>query len=117
MSNQYEIIKLDNEVYDFLIIATSNYNPIENIDKIKKDLSLTNNSLIFDLAFINGVSSNRYIKCDIKENMILPVCSVEKDVGERIKSICRKFYSMNDDIIKKSIIPNPLKFLLKSGMV
>jgi hypothetical protein len=118
MKNNFEIIKLNNEPYDFLIIATSYENPLSHIKEIGKEIHVPRAKLLFDLTLINGTNKNRYIKCEYEadRNQLQPCCVVE-GVNATIKKISQNFLAENEEAVQKSVIPNSLKYLLQSDMV
>lgn len=118
MKGNFEIIKLNNEPYDFLIIATSYENPLSYIKEIVKEMQVQKANLLFDLILINGINKNRYIKCEyeVDENQI-PLCSIVEKVDDSIKKVSQSYFAENEEVVTKSIISNSLKYLLKSGMV
>lgn len=113
-----EILELNNEPFDFLVIATSWENPLSYIQEISKEISRDQAKILFDLTLINGTKSNRYISCDYRagENY-LQSCSLVKDIDECIRNMSCGFFLKNEDIVQRSVVPNSLKFLLKAGMV
>lgn len=118
MKDNFEILKLDNEPYDFLIIATSYENPLNFIEEIGNKIQMKKAKLLFDLTLINGTNKNRYIKCEYEADLnTLPSCTIVENVGDSIKNASLSYYTQNEDVLRKSVIPNSLKFLLKSGMV
>lgn len=114
----YQILKLKNEPFDFLVIATSCENPLSYIDEIGKEIKIKKAKILFDLTLINGIKRNRYISCDfcIGRNSVQS-CYLVKDVDDSIKNISRNYFLQNDDLVQKSVVPNALKFLLRAGMV
>lgn len=118
MKGNFEILKLNNEPYDFLIIATSYENPLSSIKKIGEEIQVRKANLLFDLTLINGTNKNRYIACeyDADKNQ-LPPCSIVEGVDDDIKKVSQSYFSKNEEVVKKSVISNSLKYLLKSGMV
>lgn len=118
MQDNFKIIELSNEPYDFLIIATSYDNPLNSIREIGEEIKVQKANLLFDLTLINGISKNRYIKCEYDaDSERLPTCSILESIDNDIKAISRDYFTKNEDVVKKSVISNSLKFLLKSGMV
>lgn len=116
--NKFEILKLHDEPYDFLIIATSYENPLSSFNEIEKEINVEKAKLLFDLTLINGVKKNRYIKCDYESGKNLQLsCSLVDSIDDYIKSLSKNYFTQNEDIVQKSVIPNTLKYLLKSGMV
>lgn len=116
--NKFKILKLHDEPYDFLVIATSYENPLSSFDEIKKELNVGEAKLLFDLTLINGTKKNRYIKCHYQANTDAPLlCSLVDSTDDYIKSLSNDYFLQNEDVVQNSVIPNSLKFLLKSGMV
>lgn len=118
MKNNFEVLKLNDELYDFLIIATSYINPLSSFQEIVKKLKVKEAELIFDLTLINGVNKNRYIKCKyIAGKNQFQFCEIPKDISERIKIISKNYFNKHLEIIDKSVLTDSLKFLLKSNMI
>jgi len=118
MKDNFEIVKLNNEPYDFLVIATSYENPLGSIKEIGEKIQVKKANLLFDLTLINGTNKNRYIKCEYEASSNqLPSCSIAKDINDTIKELSQGYFAENEEVVRKSVIPNSLKFLLKSGMV
>lgn len=118
MKNNFEILKLNNEPYDFLIIATSYENPLSSFEEIGNEIQVQKANLLFDLTLINGVNRNRYIKCEYEAGKRqLQSCAIVEYIDDAIKKVSSQFFSDNEDVVRKSVIPNSLKYLLKSGMV
>jgi len=116
--DKYEILKLNNEPFDFLVIATSYENPLSHFADISKDIKVERARILFDLTLINGMKRNRYIACDFRlGESHLQSCSLINEIDEYIKSITHNYFMENEEVVQKSVIPNSLKFLLKSGMV
>lgn len=118
MKDNFEILKLNNEPYDFLVIATSYENPLSSIKEIGEKIQVQKANLLFDLTLINGVNKNRYIKCEYDADTDrLPACSIVESVDDDIKKVSQSYFTKNEEAVKKSVISNSLKYLLKSGMV
>lgn len=118
MSKQFEIIQLDNEPYDFLIIAASSISPLNCLDDIIVELDKKTVNVLFDLTLINGTNSNRYItgKC-VEGSFIYSSFNIVNSLDDNIKNICKSFFIENNEIVQRSVISKQLKFLLKEGMV
>lgn len=118
MKNNFEILKLDNEPYDFLVIATSYENPLGFMDEIGEEIQVQKANLLFDLTLINGVNKNRYIQCEYEaERNQLQPCSIVESVDDTIKKVSQSYFAENEEVVRKSVISNALKYLLTSGMV
>ena len=116
--DKFEVLALHNGPYDFLVIATSYENPLGSLKEIEKELNVKKAKLLFDLTLINGIKKNRYITCDYEEgeNYLLS-CSLVENINEHIKSLSNKYFIQHEEIVQNSILPNSLKFLIKSGMI
>lgn len=118
MKSNFKILKLNNEPYDFLIIATSYENPLSSIKEIGEEIQVRKANLLFDLTLINGTNKNRYIKCEYDaDTNDLPPCSIVEGIDDDIKKVSQSYFSQNEEVVRKSVIPNSLKYLLKVGMV
>ena len=114
----YKIVKLNNEPFDFLIIATSYENPLSYIEDITKEVNLQHFRILFDLTLINGMKSNRYISCNYRQGEnYLHACTIIKNIDNHLKQMSNDFFIENIDIVQNSSVSNSLKFLLQSGMV
>ncbi len=114
--NKFQIIRLHDESYDFLIIATSYENPLHLFDEIGKELQVKKAKLLFDLALINGTNKNRYIECEYSAEMTTKMhCSLVHKIDDCIKMLSRDFFFNNNEVVNNSVIPNSLKYLLKTG--
>ena len=114
----YRLIKLHNEPYDFLVIATSYENPLDLIGEIEKAIAVNRAKILFDLTLINGIKSNRYIKCDFEAGKNLNSSfGLVNAVDNNIRNISYNFFAENNDIVEKSVISNALKALLRSSMI
>ena len=115
---KFKIIKLHDEPYDFLVIATTFENPLSLISEIEKAIMVKSARILFDLTLINGLKSNRYIECNyLSGSTITTSCNLVHNVSNSIREISRRFFVKNERIVKKSVIPNALKFLVRSDMV
>ena len=114
--DKFQIITLHDEPYDFLIIATSYESPLHLIDEISKELHVEQARLLFDLTLINGTKRNRYIECEYSSKLKTHMnCCLVEEIDDYIRKISRDFFRNNNEIINNSVIPNSLKFLLKTG--
>lgn len=118
MKQIYEIIKLDNEQYDYLVIATSSINPLSNLSEVVSQIGTKLSNVLFDLTLINGNNSNRYISGRVKdgEYRVSDFMIVNK-IDDSIKRISFNYFRSHTEAIEDSILPNSLKYLLKNGMV
>lgn len=101
-----------------LEIVKSYENPLSSIKEIGEEIQVQKANILFDLTLINGTNRNRYIKCEYDaDTSQLPICSIVEGIDNDIKKISQSFFSENEEVVKKSVILNSLKYLLKSGMI
>jgi hypothetical protein len=113
---KYEILKLRDESFDFLVIATSYENPLSYINDIKMSLNVSEGNILFDLTLINGVKKNRYVACNFSDKTKRR-CSLVAEINDCIKHISRDYFIKNDALVRHSILPKALKFLVLAGKV
>lgn len=118
MKEQFELIKLDNEPYDFLVIATSSISPLSCLGDIVDEIGEKTASVLFDLTLINGTNRNRYIKGEyVNGSFVTSSFSIVNTLDEGVGNICKTFFAENDSIVQNSVVSKQLKFLIKQGMV
>lgn len=93
MRENYKLIKLNNEPYSFLVVATSSISPLSCLDDIIADINCAQANVLFDLTLINGINSNRYLQglysCG---SFKLDDFTVVKDINTNIKTISCQFF-------------------------
>lgn len=113
----FELIKLNNSEYDYLIIATTYVSPISTLPEVQNELTEKSGRIFFDLTLINGTSSNRYISASFKNGIInRRSFSVEKEIEPDVEQISLEFYVHHADLVKNGTIPDALKSLLVAGV-
>lgn len=66
----FELIKLNNSKYDYLVIATTYISPVSTLTDVQNELTDKAGKIIFDLTLINGTSSNRYISASFENGIV-----------------------------------------------
>lgn len=112
----FEIIKLNNCEYDYLVIATTYISPIATLTDVQNELTNESGRIIFDLTLINGTSSNRYISASF-ENGIFNRQSFDavKVIESNVEHISLDFFVHHPDLVENGTIPNALRSLLVAG--
>lgn len=113
----FEIIKLNNSEYDYLIIATTYVSPISTLSDVQNELADKSGRIIFDLTLINGTSSSRYISATF-ENRIVNRRSfaIVKAIEPDVEHISLNFFAHHAEVVENGTIPNALKSLLGAGV-
>lgn len=115
---KYKIIKLENNKYDYLVIATAYENPLDYMDEIINEINQDKVKIIFDFTLINGLHNNRYIEFDNDQGKsYFDSFRIVKEVSEDISNASRDFFCENDKMVQDSIIPRALKYLIKTKLV
>ncbi|MCP1136296.1 type II toxin-antitoxin system RnlB family antitoxin [Paenibacillus polysaccharolyticus] len=120
----FELQKINQpSVYSFLILSTSYFNPLDDLDQLEEELrvSLGENFLgkiLFDLLLTNGNSSNRFIEATFEGNAFdQSSFKVPSNVDLKIKKLSSSYYSNNELFINSVVVSDSFKFLLKKGLV
>lgn len=114
--NNFNIIKLHNEPYNYLVIATNYRSSLSNLNEIRDKVNIENGKILFDFMLINGNKKNRFIECEVvnstcKRNTFKLVDSV----NIKIKKTSQRFFRSNIELVSKSVLPNSLKYLISTG--
>ncbi len=114
----FNIIKLHNEPYNYLIIATSYRSSLSNIDEIRDAIDIEYGKLLFDFMLVNGNKKNRFIECEVvNSDYKRNTCKLAQTVDEYIKRLSSQFFMEHVDLVKTSVLPNALKHLIVTGDV
>ena len=66
----FEVSRLENSSYDYLVIATTYISPISTLDEVQKAFKNISGKILFNLTLINGLNSNRYISAIIENGIV-----------------------------------------------
>lgn len=114
----FEISKLSNSEYDYLIIATTYISPISTLESLQNEFKHITGKLIFDLTLINGTSSNRYISAVIENGIVnRSSFSLVKKVDLAVQHNSMNFFANHVEVVENGTIPKALKALLAAGKI
>ncbi|MEE1328818.1 MAG: type II toxin-antitoxin system RnlB family antitoxin [Oscillospiraceae bacterium] len=112
----YQIIKMENNQYRFLVIATSYVSPISTLDDVQSDIGNITGDVLFDLTLINGTNSNRYIQGKIERGIFQRKSfKTVRLIDPEAKSITVDFFRRNASVVDKGTITPALKHYLVYG--
>lgn len=112
----FEISKLKNSEYDYLVIATTYISPISTLDDVQGEFKHLTGKLIFDLTLINGTNSNRYISAIIEDGIVnRSSFTIVKKVDSVVQNNSKNFFLNHAEVVENGTIPKALKVLLKEG--
>ncbi|MEY8392383.1 type II toxin-antitoxin system RnlB family antitoxin [Lachnospiraceae bacterium 45-W7] len=115
--NNFELIKLNNSEYDYLVIATTYISPISTLTDIENELTEKSGKIIFDLTLINATSSNRYVSASIEDGIVnRRSFDVVKAIEPNVERISLDFFVHHADLVENGTIPGALKSLLSAGV-
>ena len=113
----FEVIKLNNSEYDYMVMATTCISPISTLTDIQNELEDKSGRIIFDLTLINGTSSNRYISAIFEDGAFdRRSFKAVKVIETDIEHTSLDFFVHHADLVENGTIPNALKSLLVSGV-
>ena len=113
----FELIKLNNSKYDYLVIATTYISPVSTLTDVQNELTDKAGKIIFDLTLINGTSSNRYISASFENGLVnRRSFDVVKAIEPNVEHISLDFFVHHADLVENGTIPNALKSLLVAGV-
>lgn len=114
----FNIIKLHNEPYQYLIIATNYKSSLNNLEELKEKLQLDTGKVIFDFMMINGEKKNRFIECEVNNSICRRnTFKLVKEVNKGIRIESSRFFVNNTELVDRSVLPNALKHLIKLGKI
>jgi hypothetical protein len=115
MSKLYEVKKIEDGYYSYLVIANSYRSPLDVLDEISKEIECDNCTVLFDMLLRTGLSYNRYLSMDYLNNTfdIKSTNVVQNNITDYIKRNVIEVLNENIEYVEDSILPAPLKFLIK----
>lgn len=119
MQKEYNVIKLENEKYDYLVLVNTIYiDPIPYASEIMNHVPEDKANLLFDFLLRNGTTTNRLISVELsKDESPFNKFKIAEDVSDNILAISSKYFQENPDVVDKGTIPDSLKSAIKEGLV
>lgn len=109
--DKYKVVKLEKQLFDYLVIANTYENPINDLIFNLYVPFIENGNIIFDLTMVNGISSNRYASVEVKNNKILTKSiKTYSSIDNDIFNISRKYFMINPHIVTNSPLPSTEKY-------
>ena len=119
MQKEYNVIKLENEKYDYLVLVNTIYiDPIPYASEIMNQVPEEKADLLFDFLLRNGTMTNRLISVELsKDESPFNKFKIAEDVSDNILAISNKYFQENPELVDKGTIPDSLKSAIKEGLV
>lgn len=110
---EYNVIELKHSQYDYLVIANTYENPINDLLYKGFVPFIENGHIIFDLTVINGISNNRYAFAKVENHKIITnTINVSSKIDDNISNIIFNYFLDNSYIIKNSSLPSAMKYTI-----
>ena len=110
---KYSVMSISDEKNEYLIIANTYENPINDFLADNCIPMIENGNVIFDLAVINGLNFNRFISATVKKHKIL--LETIKPVALNNATVLQKsgaYFQKNKEVVEKSVLPSAAKYML-----
>lgn len=106
MNNLFEVVKLQNSIFDCLLIATTYANPYRYLVDNGTSEFLMDGIFAVDLALPNDASKQRYFYARTKDGRIVEsTVNVTETLDEDIARISRNYFSHHQDLLDKAAVP------------
>lgn len=116
--NNFDVIELNNAPYEYLLIATSFRSSLSDLAKLDSLVSIGKGKVLFDFMLIHGNKKNRYVECKVVNDACeRQSIKIAENVDENIRQMSSKFFRENEQLIKNSVLPKALQYLIKTGDV
>lgn len=110
------LIKLHNEPYDYLVIATNYRSSLSDLSELQNIINIKSGKIIFDFMLIHGNKKNRFVECEVvnselRKNTFKLVEKIDQD----IKATSLHYFLDHKELVEHSILPKALKYLITTG--
>lgn len=110
---KYKIFKLNNIDYNYLIIANTYENPINDFLAKGRVPKIEHGKVLFDLTLINGMKSNRFAVANVNDSkMEFSSIKPVSITNESVLKISERYFLENSKLVINSILPNSLKYAI-----
>lgn len=111
----FDVIQLNNTPYDYLLIATSFRSSLSDLAKLE---SVGQGKVLFDFMLIHGNKKNRFVECNVVDDACeRQSIKIADNVDEHIRQMSSIFFKENEQLVKNSVLPKALQYLITTGDV
>lgn len=114
----FDVIQLNNAPYDYLLIATSFQSSLSDLAMLNSLVSIGQGKVLFDFMLIQGNKKNRFLECNVVndacENQSIKIADY---VDDDIRQKSSLFFRKNEQLVKNSVLPKALQYLITTGDV
>lgn len=94
--SMFEICKIEDSKYNYIIFSTSYQNPLSDLETFSKEMAnkITGEKFVLiDLMLSNGNSFNRFVECFFNgKTVIRDSIKIKEDVPDSILNYCSSYY-------------------------
>ena len=117
----YDIIRIENEDYKFIVFSTTYESPLAYAEEISKDLSYYNikeAKVIFDMLLNMGNESDRFTEAYFDGNKfdISSFKSIDVSKKSKLRKISCNYFKTNMELLEYSILNSMQKKMLAHGL-
>lgn len=106
MNKLFEVVKLNNSIFDCLLIATTYANPYRYLIDNGTSEFLSNGTFAVDLALPNDAGKQRYFYARAKDGRVVEsTANVTESLDPDIKRISRDFFMQHQELLDKAVVP------------
>ncbi len=117
MSKIYDVKKIKNGIYTYLVVANSYESPLDVLDEISKEIEVPECTILFDMLLRTGMSYNRYLSIRYKDNQFdKKSISIVTQISNDIKLSTVETLNKHISCVEESLLPEPIKFLIKKKL-
>lgn len=120
MRNTYELQKLTNSTYPYIVWSVNFISPTEYLREIEHELGTAgfHGKIIFDLLLANGNNFNRFIEAYFDgcafDYTSFKIVNTDLD---GIKQQSLDFYRSHLDLLESSVLSKPARFLIRKNIL
>ncbi len=110
----FDVVKLNNSPYDYLLIATSYRSSLS--DDLTNLFNLEKSKVLFDFMLIHGNKKNRFVECVVlNDGCKKDTIKIPDEIDVNIREESSSYFKKNKNLIQNSVLPNSLKYLILNG--
>ena len=110
----YDIIEFKSD-YNYVVLATSYINPIDELENIEDELKAKGYSgkILFDLLLCNGMNSSRFVEIKFEgERFDLSSSITIKNPNNSIKEGIHQYLKDKPALLENSVLPKAQRYII-----
>ncbi|MFS0688598.1 type II toxin-antitoxin system RnlB family antitoxin [Sporosarcina sp. 179-K 8C2 HS] len=116
--DNFDVIQLNNAPYDYLLIATSFRSSLSDLAKLNSVVRIGQGKVLFDFMLIHGNKKNRFVECSVVDDSCeRQTIKIAEQVDDEIRKKSSLYFRENEELVKNSVLPKALQYLITTGDV